>query len=88
MITRVLHPHLGGRWGGIMCELCELYGDAILSPREAASILQIGVATVRKRAEENGWPVIRTDGGQRRYRAVDVYTTLPGKKCYYSRFVL
>lgn len=47
-------------------------GDTMLSIGEAARKLGVSVDTMRRYANEGMIPVVRTLGGQRRFRLVDV----------------
>lgn len=47
-------------------------GDTLLSIGDAARMLGVSVDTLRRYANDGLIPVVRTLGGQRRFRLVDV----------------
>lgn len=47
-------------------------GERLLTTREAADILGVGPTTVKRWSDEGKLPALKTAGGHRRYREVDV----------------
>ena len=51
-------------------------GDQLLTPAEVASLFRVDPKTVTRWAKSGKLSSIRTLGGHRRYRAVEVYSLL------------